>query len=43
VSIAMGEPFDVAPDATDVGVESARQLLETRLKALESRALAMLG
>ena len=42
VSIAMGEPFTVAADASEADVESARQHLESRLKALESRAVAML-
>jgi lysophospholipid acyltransferase (LPLAT)-like uncharacterized protein len=42
VAISMGEPFDVPADADDAGIESARQLLEGRLKALEPRALRML-
>jgi lysophospholipid acyltransferase (LPLAT)-like uncharacterized protein len=42
VSIAMGEPFHVAADATEDGLESARRLLEERLRSLEVRALAML-
>ncbi|MEO8258314.1 MAG: lysophospholipid acyltransferase family protein [Acidobacteriota bacterium] len=41
VSIAMGEPFLVAADADDAGVEMARRSLETRLEALEQRALAL--
>ena len=42
VAIAMGEPFTVSADAGESELESARQVLETRLKELESRALAML-
>ena len=42
VSIAMGEPFDVPRDADDAGIESARVQLEDRLRALESRALALI-
>jgi len=42
VAISMGEPFDVPADADDAGIESARQLLEGRLRALEARALRML-
>jgi lysophospholipid acyltransferase (LPLAT)-like uncharacterized protein len=38
VSIAMGEPFHVAPDADEAAIESARRLLEHRLQALEIRA-----
>jgi len=43
VSIAMGEPFDVAPDADDAALERARLLLEDRLRALEARARALLA
>src|SRR4249920_3754553 len=39
VSIAMGEPFDVATDADQAAMESAREMLEHRLHALEERAL----
>ena len=42
VAISMGEPFDVPADADDACIESARQLLEGRLRALEPRALRML-
>jgi lysophospholipid acyltransferase (LPLAT)-like uncharacterized protein len=42
VAIAMGEPFDVPPDADEAGIESARCLLESRLRALEARATAMI-
>jgi hypothetical protein len=42
VSIAMGEPFDVPADADDAGIESARVMLEARLKSLEGRARALL-
>jgi lysophospholipid acyltransferase (LPLAT)-like uncharacterized protein len=42
VAISMGEPFEVPADADATGIESARQLLEGRLRALEPRALRML-
>jgi lysophospholipid acyltransferase (LPLAT)-like uncharacterized protein len=42
VSIAMGEPFHVAADADDAGLERARLLLEERLRSLEARAHAMI-
>ncbi len=42
VALAVGEPFDVAADADDAGIETARRLLEERLLALEERARAML-
>jgi lysophospholipid acyltransferase (LPLAT)-like uncharacterized protein len=41
VSIAMGEPFDVAKDADQAAMESARGVLEQRLQALEERALEL--
>ncbi len=43
VSIAMGEPFDVAPDANAAAIDDARRRLEAALKVLESRAQAMLA
>ena len=43
VSIAVGEPFDVARDADEHAIESARQDLEARLHDLEPRARAMLS
>jgi lysophospholipid acyltransferase (LPLAT)-like uncharacterized protein len=42
VSIAMGEPFDVATDADEAAMESARDMLEHRLHALEERALELI-
>jgi lysophospholipid acyltransferase (LPLAT)-like uncharacterized protein len=42
VSIVIGEPFYVAPHADETAIESARQLLEQRLKALEPQAVALL-
>jgi hypothetical protein len=39
----MGEPFDVANDASDEAVEAARRLLEVRLGALEERGRSMLA
>jgi lysophospholipid acyltransferase (LPLAT)-like uncharacterized protein len=43
VAIAIGEPMEVSADADDAGIETARQDLEARLCALESRAVEMLG
>ena len=43
VAVSMGEPFDVPADADAAGIESARQLLEGRVRALEPRALRMLA
>jgi lysophospholipid acyltransferase (LPLAT)-like uncharacterized protein len=42
VAIAMGEPFDVPREADAAGIESARRLLEDRLRGLEARAAAMI-
>ena len=42
VAIAMGEPFHVAADADEAVLERARLMLEERLQALETRALALL-
>jgi lysophospholipid acyltransferase (LPLAT)-like uncharacterized protein len=42
VSIAMGEPLEVATDADRAAMESARELLEHRLEALEERALELI-
>jgi lysophospholipid acyltransferase (LPLAT)-like uncharacterized protein len=41
VSLAMGEPLYVAPDADAASIEKARLELEERLRALEVRANAM--
>jgi lysophospholipid acyltransferase (LPLAT)-like uncharacterized protein len=43
VALVVGDPLDVPSEATDEQMESARQELERRLAALESRALTMLG
>jgi lysophospholipid acyltransferase (LPLAT)-like uncharacterized protein len=43
VSLAMGEPFDVPPDADDAGIQAARLMLEQRLAELEKRAVQLLG
>ena len=43
VALVVGAPMDVAADATDTEVERHRTDLEARLRALEERALAMLG
>jgi lysophospholipid acyltransferase (LPLAT)-like uncharacterized protein len=43
VAIAIGEPLDVPQDASDELLDTARLLLESRLRELESRALAMLS
>jgi len=42
VAIAIGEPFEVAADADEAAIESARVELEARLAALEARAHALL-
>jgi lysophospholipid acyltransferase (LPLAT)-like uncharacterized protein len=42
IALVIGEPLDVPADTTDEQLESARQELERRLGALETRALAML-
>ena len=42
VSIAMGEPFEVATDADQAAMEAAREMLEHRLRALEERALELI-
>jgi lysophospholipid acyltransferase (LPLAT)-like uncharacterized protein len=42
VGIAIGEPMTVAADAGEAQMESARQLLEARLEALQARALMMI-
>jgi len=42
VALVVGEPMDVPPDATDGQLEQHRKELETRLAALEARALALL-
>jgi lysophospholipid acyltransferase (LPLAT)-like uncharacterized protein len=41
-AIAIGEPFDVPPDAGATGLEEAARALEERLQALELRARGML-
>jgi lysophospholipid acyltransferase (LPLAT)-like uncharacterized protein len=38
VALAIGEPLEVAPDASDEQLESSRQELERRLTVLEERA-----
>jgi lysophospholipid acyltransferase (LPLAT)-like uncharacterized protein len=43
VAIAIGEPMQVAAEADDGGIESARQELEARLRALAARARSMLA
>jgi lysophospholipid acyltransferase (LPLAT)-like uncharacterized protein len=43
VSLAVGEPFDVPPDADDQAIEAVRTMLDERLYALEARARALLG
>ena len=41
VALVVGEPLDVPADATDQQLDSSRQTLEFRLRALEHRALEM--
>jgi len=43
VALAVGEPFDVPPDADEDRVEGACRELERRLRALELRARELLG
>jgi lysophospholipid acyltransferase (LPLAT)-like uncharacterized protein len=43
VALAIGEPMDVAGDASDEALEAARVDLERRLGALEARAVALLA
>lgn len=43
VALAVGEPFTVAEDADDEGIESARRTLEARLNELERSALDLLS
>ena len=43
VALAVGAPMEVAADATDTEVEQRRTELEARLRALEQRAIAILG
>ena len=43
VALVVGEPFHVSGDADDDAIESARLDLETRLKALETRAANLLA
>jgi len=43
VALVIGEPFAVAGDADEDAIESARLLLEARLRALENRASALLA
>jgi hypothetical protein len=42
VAIAIGEPFEVPPDADESAIEAGRQSLEERLKRLEARASVLL-
>ena len=42
VSLALGEPLHVAPDADEAGLEAARRELEARLERLEGRARSLL-
>ena len=39
VSLVVGEPFVVPPDADDDGIEAARRRLEEQLQGLEARAI----
>jgi lysophospholipid acyltransferase (LPLAT)-like uncharacterized protein len=43
VSLAVGEPLNVPADADEACLETARQLLEARLHALEARAAELLS
>ncbi len=41
VSVVVGEPFEVASDASDADLEAACRTLEGRLAVLEARALTL--
>ena len=41
VSLVIGEPFDVPGDVDEAGIESARRMLEDRLRVLEERAIEL--
>ena len=43
LALAIGEPLEVAADADDAGVETARRMLEERLHALEARAFELIS
>jgi lysophospholipid acyltransferase (LPLAT)-like uncharacterized protein len=43
VALAIGEPIEVKPDASDAEVEGARLVLEARLRALEQRSRELLN
>jgi lysophospholipid acyltransferase (LPLAT)-like uncharacterized protein len=43
LAIAIGEPFEVAADVDDAGLEARRLALEATLATLEARTLAMLA
>jgi lysophospholipid acyltransferase (LPLAT)-like uncharacterized protein len=43
VALSVGEPFAVAPDADEAGIERARVTLEDRLHVLETRALELIA
>ncbi len=43
VALVVGEPIDVGADVTDEQIERARRELEARLRALEQRALEIVG
>jgi hypothetical protein len=43
VAIAIGEPFEVASDVDDAGLEARRVALEATLADLEARAKALLA
>jgi lysophospholipid acyltransferase (LPLAT)-like uncharacterized protein len=42
VAIAIGDPIEVPPGADEAAMEQARLVLESRLKGLEARSLAIL-
>ncbi len=43
VSLAIGEPLEVSPDADDQAIDRAREALEQRLQALEPAARSLAG
>jgi len=43
VALIVGEPFTIAPDADEARIEAGRQMLQRRLRELESRARSLLA
>jgi len=43
VALIVGEPFTIPPDADEARIEAGRQMLQRRLRELESRARSLLA